>query len=149
MLWYSLERDLGQTAINSVVIEAISANRRQIRLEYDNKIEAIIDCAWSHRRGADEATVTLIDARTKKVIAVEHILRNLDNGIVRPERNYNGSSKGMEGSGVEKILQVSLALFLQLYFTQAINSLCNSNSRRLDSKLSLIFMTKIVLQEPL
>lgn len=61
---------------------------------------AILDTRWSARKNANEATTICFDAMTLKVAAFWHTMRR------GPKKNFDGSSKEMEGHGVKKICEI-------------------------------------------
>jgi hypothetical protein len=68
-------------------------------------IRITLDCRWSSRGfAAEEATITIIDNETGKVMWVLHVLKKRKFGR-NVFRVYQGSSKGMEGWGVLKLIE--------------------------------------------
>jgi hypothetical protein len=71
----------------------IEDNRNQI--DDKNNVTIVVDGAWSHPGWwARECTVIALDFITGLPIAVQHVIK---------DRNYTGSSKGMEGWGMKEI----------------------------------------------
>ena len=62
-------------------------------------VHLIVDAGWSHPGWwARECTVIAIDSSTGLTLAVKHVLKG-------KEREYSGSSKGMEGYGILAIMK--------------------------------------------
>jgi hypothetical protein len=59
------------------------------------------DGSWSHRRGAKECVVVLVDSRTRRIVDFEIVTKA--NGFV--PGNYDGSSNGMEIAGLKVIIE--------------------------------------------
>jgi hypothetical protein len=59
------------------------------------------DGSWSHRRGAKECVVVLIDCRTKRIVDFEIVLKTKA-GVMG---NWDGSSNGMELQGLKELIK--------------------------------------------
>ena len=82
-------------AISEIMTNFIMDCRKQTFDPQDTFV--IIDAGWSHPGWwARECSVTAIDGYTGFPIAIYHVIRN---------KNYIGSSKGMEGFGVLEIMK--------------------------------------------
>ena len=82
-------------AINEIMKNFIMDCRKQTLDPQDTFV--IIDAGWSHPGWwARECSVTAIDGYTGLPIAVYHVIKG---------KNYDGSSKGMEGFGVLEIMK--------------------------------------------
>ena len=84
-----------EAAVKEVLQNFIMDCRKQTQNPNDTYV--IIDAGWSHAGWwARECTVTAIDGYSGLPIAVYNVMRG---------KNYTGSSRGMEGFGVMKIME--------------------------------------------
>jgi hypothetical protein len=87
-------QDRVATAVDSVKKTFIMECRKKIADKQDTFV--VIDAGWSHPGWwARECSITALDGMTGLPISVYHVIR---------DENYIGSSKGMEGFGVQKIM---------------------------------------------
>ena len=93
--FYGTVSDNVGTAVESVTKDFIYQCRKKIA--DINDLFVVIDAGWSHAGWwARECTVTAVDGFTGLPIAYCHVIRG---------ENYTGSSRGMEGFGVKKIMK--------------------------------------------
>ena len=125
--------------VTELLDEKINENLKKIKEKIPSGIEIIIDCRWSSRGFfAEEATVTVWESQTNTIIGRYHIPRKKEKDS--ENRTYEGSSKAMEGYGVNKVMQnlqkegccitMQQTLF-QFYFPATVNNclpLSNNNN---------------------
>ena len=101
--WETLEEEM-RDVVTELLDEKINQNLKKIKEKIPSGIEIIIDCRWSSRGFfAEEATVTVWETQTNTIIGRYHILRKKEKDS--ENRTYEGSSKAMEGYGVNKVMQ--------------------------------------------